>query len=71
MSIGKAVTLEIFHRKIRRSEGLVARRAFGAQRDALTRRRQREPRSLLDFCPSDLPVKKSGSVPTVFGFASD
>jgi hypothetical protein len=31
---GKAVPLEIFHRKIRRSEGLIVRRAFGAERDS-------------------------------------
>jgi hypothetical protein len=45
---------EIFHRKVRRSEGLIARRATAHP----TRWRQREPPSLA-FCPSDLPVKIS------------
>ena len=43
------------HRKVRRSEGLIARRAFRAQHSP-TRRRQRAPPSLA-FCPSDFPVK--------------
>ena len=69
--LAKPCRSRFFHRKIRRSEGLIVRRAFGAQRGTSLTAAARTPSLCSTFCPSDLPVKKSGSAPLRFGFASD
>jgi hypothetical protein len=71
-SRGNAQRLEIFSQedqKIRRSSKDLGVRA--AAIGLVPRLRAEGAANNETFCPSDLPVKKSGSVPYVFTLASD
>jgi hypothetical protein len=71
-SRGNAQRLEIFFTG--RSEDQKVEQRLGVRAAAIglgPRLRAEGAANNETFCPSDLPVKKSGSVPSVFDFASD
>jgi hypothetical protein len=65
---GRFGALEIF---TGRSEGQKVRQNLEFCRDRVSTALAEGAANNQIFCPSDLPVKKSGSVPYVFSLASD